>query len=219
MIWVSEPYEPTTSDFGQRAAADISTHKKAIRIAVKVMPFIGLGLSIAMVVWGKQAGILDSLDSLQAYIDSLGIWGPIGFMAASFASVMFPIIPAGLLVIAAPILFGPIDGTVYNWLSVCAGSLVNFIVARQVGMPLIDAMFSERTVEKYLGWTRKKGFTTAFATAIVLPVAPDDLLCYLAGTTKMKFSTYTAIILLGKIPTLVAYGLGVSALVTSFIPW
>ena len=53
----------------------------------------------------------------------------------------------------------------------------------------------------------------------MLPIAPDDLLCYLAGTTKMKFSTYAWIILLGKIPTLVAYGLGISALVTNFLPW
>lgn len=183
------------------------------------MPFVGLGLSIALVLWGRHTGVLDSLESLQAYIDSLGFWGPIGFMAASFASVMFPIIPAGLLVIAAPILFGPVEGSIYNWISVCAGSIANFWIARQVGMPLIEAMFSESTVEKYLGWTRKKGFTTAFATVIVLPLAPDDLLCYLAGTTKMKFSTYAAIILLGKIPTLLAYGLGVSALVKQFIPW
>lgn len=219
MRQVSEASEPTTTSLGQRAAADISAHKRAIRLAVRIMPFVGLAFSIGMVIWGRYTGVLDSLESLQAYIDRLGFWGPFGFMAASFASVMFPIIPAGLLVIAAPVLFGPIEGTVYNWLSVCAGSLANFIVARQVGMPLIEAMFSEKTVEKYLGWTRKKGFATAFTTAIILPVAPDDLLCYLAGTTKMKFSTYTLIILLGKIPTLIAYGLGVSAIVTSLIPW
>ena len=203
----------------ERAAQNISQHAQAIRIATRVLPFVGLALSIVMVVRGIHTGVLESLESLQLYIDSLGVWGPVGFMAASFASVMFPIIPAGLLVIAAPVLFGPIEGTIYNWISVCAGSLVNFMIARQVGMPLIHAMFSEKTVEKYLGWTRRKGFTAAFATAIVLPVAPDDLLCYLAGTTKMKFSTYTLIILLGKIPSLVAYGLGVSALVTRFIPW
>lgn len=207
------------SRFGEHTAERVTAHKKAIQIAVKVMPFVGLAFSIGLVAWGIKTGTLESLDSLQAYIDSLGIWGPIGFMAASFASVMFPIIPAGLLVIAAPILFGPIEGTIYNWLAVCAGSLTNFIVARQVGMALIEAMFSEKTIEKYLGWTRKSGFTTLFAAAIVLPIAPDDLLCYLAGTTKMKFSTYTWIILLGKIPTLVAYGLGISALVTNLLPW
>lgn len=211
--------ERERSALAQRAARDISAHERGIKIAVRVLPFLGLGASIALVLWGIDSGVLKSLESLQAYIDSLGAWGPIGFIAASFASVMFPIVPAGLLVIAAPVLFGPVEGTIYNWIAVCGGSLVNFIIARQVGMPLINAMFSEKTIEKYLGWTRKPGFTTAFAAAIVLPVAPDDLLCYLAGTTKMKFSTYTLIILLGKIPTLVAYGLGISALVTHLLPW
>ena len=102
------------SRFGEHAAERVTAHKKAIQIAVKVMPFVGLAFSIALVAWGIHTGTLESLESLQAYIDSLGIWGPIGFMAASFASVMFPIIPAGLLVIAAPVLFGPIEGTIYN---------------------------------------------------------------------------------------------------------
>lgn len=203
----------------EKAVHDLENHADTIRKVLKILPIFGLAGSIALVWWGMQSGVLRSLESLQSFIDTLGLWGPLVFMAASFASVMFPIIPAGLLVIAAPILFGPVEGTIYNWLSVCSASIVNFIVGRQLGMPLINAFFSEKTVEKYLGWTRKPSFTTAFATAIVIPIAPDDLLCYLAGTTKMKLSTFVWIILLGKIPTLVAYGLGVAALITHFLPW
>ena len=62
-------------------------------------------------------------------------------------------------------------------------------------------------------------FTRAFALAIALPVAPDDLLCYIAGTTRMTWRTYVAIILLCKPWALIAYGLGVSALLLRFLPW
>ena len=190
-----------------------------VRIAARLSPLLGLALSIGLVVWGLQTGVLQSLENLQAFIGSLRAWGPIAFLIASVASVVFPIVPAGLLVLAGPVLFGPLEGTLYNYVAVCAGSLLNFLIARHVGLSLIERIFPERTVEKFLGWTRSPRFTRAFAIAIALPVAPDDLLCYIAGTTKMRWRTYVAIILLCKPWALIAYGLGISALVMRFLPW
>ena len=199
--------------------ATAPARRDPLRLAAQLSPLLGLGLSIGLVWWGLQAGVLQSLENLQAFIDSLGAWGPIAFLVVSAASVVFPIVPAGLLVLAGPVLFGPVEGTVYNYLAVCAGSLLNFLIARHVGMSLIERIFRPRTVEKFLGWTRSPHFTRAFAVAIALPVAPDDLLCYIAGTTRMRWRTYVAIILLCKPWALIAYGLGISTLVMRFLPW
>ena len=57
-------------------------------------------------------------------------------------------------------------------------------------------------------WAENKKFTTLFAIAILLPVAPDDFLCYLAGTTKMPLWKFTTIILLCKPATLLVYSFG-----------
>ena len=190
-----------------------------LRLAAKLSPLLGLAVSIGLVAWGLQTGVLQSLENLQAFIDSLGAWGPIVFLVVSAASVVFPIVPGGLLVIAGPVLFGAVEGTVLNYLAVCSGSLLNFLIARHVGLGLIERMFRPRTVERFLGWTRSAHFTRAFALAIALPVAPDDLLCYIAGTTRMTWRTYVAIILLCKPWALIAYGLGVSALLLRFLPW
>ncbi len=203
----------------EQASAAIRRHGRALKLALRIMPLVGLAACATFVILGLKAGVLESQAALQDFIRSLGFWGPLVFGFASFATVVFPIVPAGILVLAAPVLFGPINGTIINWLAVCAGSLLNFLIARHVGLALIEQMFSPKTVEKYLGWTRHKNFARAFAIAIVLPVAPDDLLCYLAGTTRMKFSTYAVIILLGKIPTLLAYGLGISALLSTVLHW
>ncbi|MFC0674154.1 TVP38/TMEM64 family protein [Brachybacterium hainanense] len=187
--------------------------------ATRLAPVLGMALCAALVAWGMQSGVLRSLEGLQTFIGSLGAWGPVVFLALSFATTVFPLIPGGLLVPAAPILFGPVEGTLYSYLAICAGSIVNFAIARQMGLGMIERRFSPAAVEKYLGWTRRPGFARAFAVAIVLPVAPDDLLCYLAGTTKMRWRTYLMIILAGKPWTLLAYGLGVSAVVTELLPW
>ncbi|MCS6712537.1 TVP38/TMEM64 family protein [Brachybacterium sp. EF45031] len=164
-------------------------------------------------------GVLESSDSLRSFVEGLGIWGPLVYALVSVAAVVFPIVPGGLLVIAAPVLFGTVGGTVLNYVAVCAGSMLNFVIARHVGLSVIERFVAPATVEKYLGWTRSPHATRAFATAIVLPVAPDDLLCYLAGTTRMRCRTFAAVILLGKPWALIAYGLGMSAVLTRVIGW
>lgn len=223
-VVVKQPPRPVVrKDRGSRApqvpAAAGEPLRDPLRIAARLSPLLGLAVSIGLVWWGWQAGVLRSLENLQAFIDGLGAWGPVAFLVVSMASVVFPVVPGGLLVVAGPVLFGPVEGTVYNYLAVCAGSLLNFTIARHVGMDLIERMFSPKAVEKALGWTRSPHFTRLFATAIALPVAPDDLLCYLAGTTRMTWRTYVLIILTCKPWSLIAYGLGVSAVLLKLVPW
>lgn len=201
------------------ATARPERRRDPLRIAARLSPLLGLAISIGLVWWGWQAGVLRSLENLQGFIDGLGAWGPAAFLVVSAASVIFPVVPGGLLVVAGPVLFGPVEGTVYNYIAVCAGSLLNFTIARHLGMDLIERMFSPKAVEKALGWTRSPHFTRLFATAIALPVAPDDLLCYLAGTTRMTWRTYVLIILTCKPWALITYGLGVSAVLLKFLPW
>lgn len=218
---ISRPAAPRTERASTVTGSSqaVAPRRDPLRLAVRLAPLLGLAASIALVWWGLETGVLRSLESLQAYVDSLGAWGPLAFVVASIASVVFPIVPAGLLVIAGPVLFGPVEGTLYNYVAVCLGSFLNFAIARHVGLDLIERLFSARTVEKYLGWTRSPKFTTAFAAAIALPVAPDDLLCYLAGTTRMSWRTYALIILLCKPWALIAYGLGISTLLMTVVPW
>jgi len=210
---------PSAAAEASAPARSASARRDPLRVVARLAPLAGLAVCAALMAWGMQSGVLRSLEHLQTFIDSLGLWGPLVFIGAALASTVFPIVPGGLLVIAAPLLFGPVEGTLYSYLAICAGSMLNFVIGRQVGLGLIERMFSPRTVEKYLGWTRSGHFARAFAVAIVLPVAPDDLLCYLAGTTRMRWRTYALIILAGKPWTLLAYGLGVSALLTRFWPW
>ncbi|UQN31128.1 TVP38/TMEM64 family protein [Brachybacterium kimchii] len=217
----SSAVSPAPTDAAAAVTGDTSAapRRDPLRVAVRLAPLLGLLACAGAVIWGLRAGVLDSQEHLQSFIDSLGAFGPVVLVLLSGASVVFPIIPGGILVLAAPVLFGPVEGTLLSYLAVCAGSFANFAIARHMGLGLIERAFSESTVEKYLGWTRRPRFTTLFATAIALPVAPDDLLCYLAGTTRMRWRTFALIILACKPWALLAYGLGVSALLMKVVPW
>lgn len=49
-------------------------------------------------------------------------------------------------------------------------------------------------------------------TGNLLPVAPDDFLCYLAGTTNMTWKQFVTVIFLGKPFSIALYSLGLTTL-------
>ena len=66
----------------------------------------------------------------------------------------------------------------------------------------------EETYNKYITWLEKgKKFDKFFAAAIFFPCAPDDVLCMIAGLTKMSWKKFSAIILLGKPASIAAYSM------------
>ena len=88
---VSQENAPATST---AAPADgVPSRRDPVRLAARLSPLLGLAISATLVVWGLQTGVLQSLENLQAFIGSLGAWGPVVFLLASTASVVFPIVP------------------------------------------------------------------------------------------------------------------------------
>ena len=85
-------------------------------------------------------------------------------------------------------------------------------------MAVLRARFNAKTLNKYLGWLTHPRFPHFFALAIALPVAPDDFLCYLAGLTNMKKRVFTAIIVLLKPWSILAYSFGVLTLLKLLLP-
>lgn len=179
--------------------------------ALQVASFTGFVLCVLTALWGWKTGVLTSEERLQALVASCGAAGALLFTAFQAVQVVVPILPGGLGCLAGVLLFGPVRGFVYNYAGICLGSLIAFAVARSCGKPLLNLLFSERTIRRYSCWAEEKDrFARLFALAIFLPVAPDDFLCYLAGTTDMSWRRYTAIILLGKPFAIALYSLGLT---------
>lgn len=188
------------------------------RTALRAMSLIGFSLCVLVAVWGWRTGVLTSQERLQALVSSFGMAGALLFTVFQAVQVVVPILPGGLGCLAGVLLFGPVWGFAYNYVGICAGSLLAFGVARNCGKPLLSLLFSEKTIEKYSHWSEERDrFARLFALAIFLPVAPDDFLCYLAGTTDMTWRRYTAIILLGKPFAIALYSLGLTAVWNRFI--
>ena len=188
------------------------------RRIVQAISLAGFAACVLFAVWGWRSGVLTSQEQLEALVRSCGAAGIVLFVLFQAVQVVVPVLPGGLGCLAGVLLFGPLWGFVYNYVGICLGSLAVFAVARSCGRPLMSMLFSQRTIEKYSRWTEEKNrFARLFALAIFFPVAPDDFLCYLAGTTNMSWRQYTAIILLGKPFAIALYSLGLTVVWRNFI--
>ena len=181
------------------------------RTVFQAVSLFGLLLCVAAGIWAWRAGLLTSQERMQAFVTSCGAAGGLLFVAFQAVQVVVPVLPGGIGCLAGVLIFGPVWGFVYNYVGICIGSLAAFAVARNCGKPLLTMLFSEKTIAKYSRWAEERNrFARLFALAIFLPVAPDDFLCYLAGTTEMSWRQYTAIILLGKPFAIALYSLGLT---------
>ncbi|WP_122261390.1 TVP38/TMEM64 family protein [Ornithinimicrobium cerasi] len=181
-----------------------------------VAGWLGCALLVA---WGVQSGVLTSVGQLQAFLAGFGLWAAAVFALVGASEALFPVFPGSITIIAAPLLFGPVVGTLAAYAATCLGSVAVFLLSRHVGADLLAARFRPATVDRWLRRVRHRHFPRWFAVAIAMPVGPDDLLCYLAGVSRMSFRSFLLIVLALKPWALLAYIFGVLALVRAFVPW
>ncbi|EGP4808491.1 TVP38/TMEM64 family protein [Enterococcus faecium] len=171
----------------------------ASRKLINFISIIGLGLSIALTIYFINLGVFKDLNALRGLVGDSIILGPIIFVFIQILQVVIPIIPGGISTAAGVLLFGPYAGFIYNYIGICIGSIIIFLLGRRYGKPFILSMISDKTYNKYIGWLDNQNrFEKLFALAIFLPVAPDDALCLMAGLTNMSVKRYTLIILIAK---------------------
>lgn len=189
------------------------------RRAVQTVTLIGFAACVVVAVWGWQTGVLTSQEQMQTLVTRWGAAGVLMFILFQAVQVVVPVLPGGLGCLAGVLLFGPVWGFVYNYVGICVGSLAAFAVARSCGKPLLNMLFSPKVIAKYSAWAEERNrFARLFALAIFMPVAPDDFLCYLAGTTDMSWRCYTTIILLGKPFAIALYSLGLTVVWQNVVP-
>lgn len=203
-----------TPDIPNETQAPVYLKKrKALKIAYNAASILGLLLAVAVCIYFYRMGIFTKPDAMQQYMAKQGAWAPLVFIIIQIVQVVIPIIPGGVSLAAGVVIFGPWFGFAYNYIGICIGSIINFLLSRHFGRPFVEAVISERLFKKYIGWLDKgKRFDTLFAWAIFLPVAPDDFLCMLAGISKMSFKKYVLIILLCKPLSIFLYSIGLTSL-------
>lgn len=156
---------------------------------------------------GYTKGLFHSVDTFRKYVLSFGVWANLIFMLFQIIQIVVPIIPGGLTTVFGVVIFGPFWGFIYNYISICLGSMLVFFISRTFGKSVVLKLFGEETFDKYKNKIKEKTYEKFFALAILFPVAPDDFLCYLSGLSDMSFKKFATIILVCKPPSIFIYSM------------
>ncbi|MFH1915804.1 MAG: TVP38/TMEM64 family protein [Nanoarchaeota archaeon] len=169
---------------------------KVIRNGLIVIFF----LSIAAIIFSIGLSPVKTPEDLAGRIGEFGIWGPFLVVLLVIIETVITPLPGVLIAIASGFTFGPIWGAVYTYIGGLIGCLIAFYLSRRFGRPLIEGLFSKRTIDKYdLFFTKKGRFFLWISYAI--PVFPSDVLAYLAGLSDLKWKDFFLIVAIMSIPS------------------
>lgn len=153
---------------------------------------------------------LDSFseEQFRAYIRSFGAWGWAVMLGLQVLQVFVALIPGELLESAAGYAFGPVGGTLICYLGVAAGSAVIFWLTRRFGVRLVEVFISREKINelRFLKTDRRRN--TLIFWIFFLPGTPKDLLTYFVGLTDIRFSTFMALSLVARIPSVLSSTVG-----------
>ena len=178
-----------------------------IAILFSVITIIMTILICIFIIYALKVGVFESPEKLVKYIKEYGVMAPIIFIFIQIIQVVLPVIPGGASCLAGVLAFGGFAGFIYNYIGLCIGSVIAFLLSRKYGIKLVLKLFKEETVNKYVSYIKNKKFEKIFFWGIFLPGAPDDLLCYVAGVSNISFKKFLVIIILGKPLALYLYSL------------
>lgn len=142
----------------------------------------------------KHYGLDDlTKEEIQQIIDKTGIYGKIVFILLSFLQVTIIPIPSTITILAGSVIFGFWEGFFLSFIGIMLGSLFAFFLGKTIGRKFVNwVVGSKEQVDYYLDKLRGKETVLLFFM-FLFPLFPDDLLCSVAGLTKMTTSTFTII--------------------------
>jgi len=178
--------------------------KKAVTVGFLLL----LTVVLLFFINAYSQGQFHSLDSLRNYIKGFGIMAPAVLILLQAAQVVIPVLPGFFGCAVGAILFGSLGGFWYNYIGISIGSIIAFFLARQFGIGLVKALFTNK---QYKIWSARLGDSKRFSillfASILLPLFPDDFLCYFSGLTNISSKKFIWIIILAKPWCILAYSL------------
>lgn len=141
--------------------------------------------------------VIQSQNSLQEYLESKGAWMPVVYTVLQFLQVVVLPIPSVVSTLAGVALFGAFQTMVYSLIGVLLGSFTAFFVGRKLGNTAVSWMIGEETMNKWQNKIKGKDYLL-LTLMFILPVFPDDVLCFVAGLSTMTLRYFAFMIIFSR---------------------
>lgn len=105
--------------------------------STKWLTVVGTVALCLFLVYLGQAHYLSHPESLQLYLKRTGVIAPVIFILIQIVQVIIPIIPGGVSSGIGVIVFGAVEGFLYNYVGLLIGSYIVFRLVKKYGQNFI----------------------------------------------------------------------------------
>lgn len=137
---------------------------------------------------------------LPAVIESIrgyGLWGPAILFLLFILQAFIAFIPGQALMISSGILYGFVDGFFLTWTSLVVGGQIAFWLSRKLGRPFAEKWIAPNTLERWDKSAAGQGIAF-YVITLVMPLVPNDAMCYVAGLGSMSSKRFLLANMLGR---------------------
>ena len=142
--------------------------------------------------------VIKSESSLQEYLANKGAWMPVFYIVLQYLQVVILPIPSTVSTLAGVALFGPFKTLIYSLIGIMLGSLTAFFIGRKLGHKTVAWLVGKDTLHKWQEKLRGKD-NLLLTMMFVLPVFPDDVLCFVAGLSSMSTRYFVIMLTIARI--------------------
>ena len=148
----------------------------------------------------SASGVLDVLTDIEAlrdYIAGFGSTAIFIFILFQFLQVVVLPVPGSVSVAVGVALFGPFRCSLFSFIGIVLGSIVAFFIGRVVGYKAVCWIVGKDDLDKWLEKVKGKDYLL-LSIMFLLPLFPDDILCFVAGLSSMTWGYFIIMILITR---------------------
>jgi uncharacterized membrane protein YdjX (TVP38/TMEM64 family) len=177
-----------------------------------ILAAIGIGLAVPMLVWRDElTAVFANRDQVVEEIRGAGLWGPAVLIALIVGQTIIAPIPGQVVNFVAGYIYGPWAGLLYSWIGMVIGIGIAMAIGRYAARPVVERLVSSAVLSKMDRLAAGKGIPF-FVLMFIIPGLPDDVLCFVAGMTRLPLRILWPVAAVARAPgLLVATFLGASA--------
>jgi len=187
-----------------------------------IKPILLLLAVVVIIIISAKMGVGERLGTLQDWIRSLGVLGPLVFTAV-YAGATVAALPGSALSILAGAIFGPVLGVITVIFAATLGASLAFLVSRYLARSSIEKWLEGNEKFRKLDELTAKHGDIMVAITRLVPIFPFNLLNYGFGLTRVSFRTYVVWSFVCMLPGTILYVVGSAAVAEALregkVPW
>ena len=170
--------------------------------AVIVCLIFGVGYVYRQYLWEKAGfyyHLISDREQIKIFVASFGHGAPFIFILIQVLQVIFAPIPGEATGFIGGFLFGALKGFLYSSIGLTAGSWINFLIGRFLGVRFVRKLIPEVHLNRMDKMVRRQGVIVLFIL-FVIPGFPKDYLCLFLGLTTLPLKVFLILSGIGRMP-------------------